>query len=131
MRGEGDEGAGGKVTSFDRRDVLKLLSSAPVLCSLEAHAQSSAMPLIGFLDTRSSSETFSDQIAGFHRGRKETGFIENQNVKIEYAWAHDQFDRLPALAAELVRRPVAVIVASGGSLVAAIAEAATTATPIV
>ena len=119
------------MTSFDRRDVLKLLSSAPVLCSLEAHAQSSAMPLIGFLDPRSSSDTFSDQIAGFHRGLKETGFIENQNVKIEYAWAHDQFDRLPALAAELVRRPVAVIVASGGSLVAAIAEAATTATPIV
>jgi ABC-type uncharacterized transport system substrate-binding protein len=131
MRGAGDEGAGGKVTRFDRRDVLKLLSSAPMLCSLEAHAQSSAMPLIGFLDPRSSSDTFSDQIAGFHRGLKETGFIENQNVKIECAWAHDQFDRLPALAAELVRRPVAVIVASGGSRVAAIAEAATTATPIV
>jgi len=119
------------VTSFDRRDVLKLLGSAPLLCPLAAHAQSSATPLIGFLDPRSSPDSFSDQIAGFHRGLKETGFIENQNVAIEYAWADDQFDRLPALAAALVRRPVAVLVASRGSRVAAIAEAATTTTPIV
>jgi putative ABC transport system substrate-binding protein len=119
------------VTSFDRRNAMKLLGGAAVFCSLAGRAQGAAMPLIGFLDPRSSPESFADQIAGFHLGLKETGFIENENVEIAYAWAHDQFDRLPALAAELVRRPVAVLVASGGSPVAAIAEAATTSIPIV
>jgi putative ABC transport system substrate-binding protein len=118
------------VTRFDRRSAIKLLGAAAI-GSFAGRAQGAAMPLIGFLDPRSSSEPFSDQIAGFHLGLKETGFIENNNVAIEYAWAHDQFDRLPALAAELVRRPVAVLVASGGSPVAAIAKAATTTTPIV
>ena len=119
------------MTLFDRRNVIKLLGSAAALCPLAVRAQGPAMPLIGFLDPRSSPESFSDQIAGFHLGLKEAGFVENENVAIEYAWAHDQFDRLPALAAELVRRPVAVLVASGGSLVATIAEAVTKAIPIV
>jgi putative tryptophan/tyrosine transport system substrate-binding protein len=110
---------------------MKLLGSTIALCPLAARAQQKAMPIIGFLDPRSSPESFSDQIAGFHLGLKETGFIENQNVAIEYAWGGDQFDRLPALAAELVQRPVAVLVASGGSLVAAIAGTATTTIPIV
>src|SRR5258708_6368866 len=63
------------------------------------------MPVIGFLDPRSSPDSFSHDIAGFHQGRKDIGFIEDENVAIEYAWSHDQFDRLPILAADLVSRP--------------------------
>src|SRR3954469_11817424 len=80
-----------------------------------------------FPDPRSSPDTFADQIAGFHRGLKNIGFVDKVNVAIEYAWGEDQFERLPALAAELVRRPVAVIVASGGSNLAMVAKSATTA----
>jgi putative tryptophan/tyrosine transport system substrate-binding protein len=119
------------VIDFDRRSVMKLLGGTVALCPLAAPAQGAAIPLIGFLDPRSSPDSFADQLAGFHLGLKETGFTEKENVAIEYAWAQDQFVRLPALAADLVRRPVAVLIASGGSLVAAIALTATTATPIV
>jgi hypothetical protein len=65
------------------------------------------------------ADSFSEQIRGFHRGLKDIGFVADQNFAIEYAWSDDQFDRLPALAAELVRRRVDVIVASGGSRVCA------------
>jgi putative ABC transport system substrate-binding protein len=113
-----------------RRDFITAIGGAVAAWPLAARAQRKAMPVIGFLDPRPSPDSFSGQIAGFHRGLKDTGFVENENVAIEYAWGRDQFDRLPALAAELVRRPVAVLVASGGSLVAVVAKAATT-TPIV
>jgi putative ABC transport system substrate-binding protein len=119
------------MTNFDRRSLIKLLGGAAALCPLATRGQSAALPVIGFLDPRSSQDSFSDQIAGFLHGLKDIGFTENENVAIEYAWAQDRFDRLPALAAGLARRPVAVLVASGGSPVAAIAVAATTATPIV
>jgi len=121
-----------------RRELIKLLGGAAAAYPLAAttwpraaRAQRTAMPVIGFLDPRSSPDSFSNQIAGFHRGLKDVGFVENENVAIEYAWSHDQFDRLPTLAADLVSRPVSVLVASGGSRVAVIAKAATTTIPVV
>ena len=88
------------------------------------------MPVIGFLDPR-SPHTMADQLRAFRQGLKDTGYVEGENVAIEYRWAEDQFDRLPALAAELVRRRVAVIVTNGGSAAAFAAKAATTTIPIV
>ncbi len=114
-----------------RRELIKLLGGAAAAWPLAARAQRAAMPVIGFLDPRSSPDSFSKEIAGFHRGLKDIGFVANENVTIEYAWGHDQLDRLPILAADLVSRPVAVLVASGGSRVAVIAKAATTTIPVV
>jgi putative ABC transport system substrate-binding protein len=114
-----------------RRELIKLLGGAAAAWPLAAHAGRTAMPVIGFLDPRSSPDSFANDIAGFHQGLKDIGFVENENVAIEYAWSHDQFDRLPILAADLVSRPVAVLVASGGSQVAVIAKAATTTIPVV
>jgi putative ABC transport system substrate-binding protein len=119
------------MADFDRRGLIKLLGGAAALYPFAARGRIAALPAIGFLDPRSSPDSFADQIAGFHRGLKDVGFTANENVSIEYAWGQDRFDRLPTLAADLVRRPVAVLVASGGSPVAAIALAATTAIPIV
>jgi putative ABC transport system substrate-binding protein len=114
-----------------RREFITAIGGAIAAWPLAARGQRAAMPVIGFLDPRSSPDSFSGQIAGFHHGLKDIGFAENENVAVEYAWGRDQFDRLPALAAELVRRPVAVLVASGGSRVAVVAKEATTTTPIV
>jgi ABC-type uncharacterized transport system substrate-binding protein len=119
-----------------RRELIKLLGGAAAAWPLAARAQRPAMPVIGFLDPRSSPDSLSgqiapDQIAGFLHGLKDIGFVANENVAIEYAWGQNQFDRLPKLAAELVSRPVTVLVASGGSQVAVIAKAATTTIPIV
>ena len=88
------------------------------------------MPLIGFLSTRSSAES-QPLVAGFHAGLGEVGFAEGRNVAVEYRWANAQFERLPALAAELVATRVAVIATVGGPLSALSAKAATTAIPIV
>jgi putative tryptophan/tyrosine transport system substrate-binding protein len=114
-----------------RRELIKLLGGAAAALPLAARAGRTPMPVVGFLDPRSSPDSFSNDIAGFHQGLKDIGFVENENVAIEYAWSHDQFDRLPTLAADLVSRPVAVLVASGGSRVAVIAKAATTTIPVV
>jgi putative tryptophan/tyrosine transport system substrate-binding protein len=114
-----------------RRELIKLLGGAAAAWPLAARAGPTAMPVIGFLDPRSSPASIPNDIAGFHQGLKDIGFVENDNVAIEYAWGHDQYDRLPILAADLVSRPVAVLVASGGSRVAVIAKAVTTTIPVV
>jgi putative tryptophan/tyrosine transport system substrate-binding protein len=95
-----------------------------------ARGQQPAMPVIGFLSS-ASPEAFGYLVAAFLRGLNDAGFIESQNVVIEYRWAQFQYDRLPALAIELVRRPVTVIVASGGVAPTVAAKAATTTIPIV
>src|SRR5712672_3363650 len=86
------------------------------------------MPAIGFLNTTYPDE---DLLRAFRQGLKETGYVEGENVAIEYRWAENQIDRLPALAAELVRRRVAVLVANGGFPASFAAKAATTTIPIV
>jgi putative tryptophan/tyrosine transport system substrate-binding protein len=110
-----------------RRDFMTIFGGA-LAWPVVARAQQPAMPVIGFLNGASSAE-FSHQVAAFRQGLKEAGFIEGQNVAIEFRWADGQYDRLAALAEDLVRRRVAVIVAAGGSQ--PMAKAATSTIPIV
>ena len=113
-----------------RREFITLIGSAASAWPLVGHAQQTSMPVIGFMSGRSPEDS-SYLVTAFRRGLSEGGFVEGQNVAIEFRWARGEYDRLPALAAELVSRHVAVLVGVGGDNSAVAAKKATSTIPVV
>jgi putative tryptophan/tyrosine transport system substrate-binding protein len=113
-----------------RRELMLLLAGA-LTAAPALRAQQTTLPVIGFLGSTSPGGQLAPYVAAFRQGLSETGYVEGQNVTIEYRWAEGRYDRLPALAADLVGRKVDVIVAAGGSPPALAAQSATSTIPIV
>ena len=112
-----------------RRKLIAMLGGAAAAWPLAARAQQPALPVVGFLDNR-SSDGMASRLAAFHKGLKEVGLVEGENVTIVYRWAEDRLDRLPEMASELARQAT-VIVTTGGPPAAFAAKASTTTVPIV
>jgi putative tryptophan/tyrosine transport system substrate-binding protein len=113
-----------------RRGFLKVIAISALIVPLTVRAQQPGMPVIGFLNS-ASPDAYVSQVNTFHEGLKEAGYVEGQNVAIEYRWAENQIVRLPTLAAELAHRRVSVIAAGGSPASALAAKSATTTIPIV
>jgi putative tryptophan/tyrosine transport system substrate-binding protein len=115
---------------LNRREFIALLGGASTVWPLAVRAQQTAMPVVGILGA-TTAHGYTAQTAAFHQGLKDTGFIEGRDVAVEYRWADDRYERLPALAADLVRLQVAVIATIGGNAAALAAREATTTIPVV